>query len=102
MSDNDVMQVAMSGHLLVEPNLSANQSDNAIPNRRLAEDSAAEDVLQATSTLSLDKSLTDTRRRVSDSTSSLEKFFDRQFNAFPMAGIPVDWSLRSDNPTEVR
>lgn len=100
MSDNDVMQVAMSGHLLVEPDMSS-QSENAIPpNRRLAVE-AEEASASATSTGFRQEDFQTSRRQSGDSTSSLEKFFDQQFNTFPMAGIPVDWSLRSDDPTEV-
>ena len=90
MTDNDVMQVAMSGHLLMEPKMDHNE------NRRVT-DNDSSDTNQ--SPVLYDDGSRELPGR-GDPTSSLEHYFDQQFHNFPMARLSqVDWSLRSDGPT---
>lgn len=72
---------------------------NDVPNRRLTVNEPTEAL--AHSDEDYDDGLT--MRGRGDSTSSLEHYFDQQFHNFPMVKMPaIDWSLRSDEPTEVR
>lgn len=126
MTDNDVMQVAMSGHLLVESNLTDEFHNSAIPIRRFTSEildndpSSSDDDGGGTiipsadffetvdgdedgqaSAASSDVPAVPGLR--SDSTSSLEKYFDQQFTNFQIARLPaVDWSLRSDNHDQTK
>lgn len=125
MTDNDVMQVAMSGHLLVESKLTDDL--NNIPNRRFttavqetsvidpSEDYPSSDSSNNSpfydypiaeekedQTLIVDvpaptPDVVPEPGRSNDPTSSLEQYFDQQFHNFQMTRLPpVDWSLRSD------
>jgi hypothetical protein len=125
MTDNDVMQVAMSGHLLVESKLTDQLNSNGIPNRRFttavddpspsdgghpsddyvtAVDDDEKDAQMSSPFASrvADDVAAPGLRQSSDSTSSLEKYFDQQFTNFQMTRLPaVDWSLRSDGHDQI-
>ena len=128
MTDNDVMQVAMSGHLLVESKLTDPMNlSNGTPNRRFTATTAdvenpshpSDDYVtsvddeydddekdgQMSSSLASAVPVPELRQSPasgSDSTSSLEKYFDQQFTNFQMKRLPaVDWSLRSDGHEQI-
>lgn len=134
MTDNDVMQVAMSGHLLVESNLTDEFHNSAIPIRRftseiLDNDPSSSSIIDdddgggagvmipsadfsetvdgdedgQASAASSQVPAVPGLRLSSDSTSSLEKYFDQQFTNFQIARLPaVDWSLRSDGHDQTK
>lgn len=93
MTDNDVMQVAMSGHLLMEPKMSDSHNDI----RRVTNVNEPSDAFNQSHEDGLVASRNAPPGR-GDSTSSLEHYFDQQFTNFPMSRLSdVDWSLRSDD-----
>ena len=124
MTDNDVMQVAMSGHLLVESKLTDPMNlSNGTPNRRFTAtadvenpshpsdgyvtsvDDEYDDDGQMSSSLASAVPVPELRQSPASgsySASSLEKYFDQQFTKFQMKRLPaVDWSLRSDGHEQI-
>lgn len=101
LSSGDVMQVAMSGHLLMPGN------DEPDPNNELRRrvTTTNDDTVQQDGDHDEDF---DDGQDGQDGTlvagSSLEQYFDRQFHTFADSVLPaVDWSLRSfhDDDDEV-
>lgn len=85
-SQGDVMQVSMSGHLLLDPRLTQNDDDLLLET----------DNNQLRRTFVMEEEDEGNPLEAPGPGSSLEQYFDRQFHTFPMSRLPaVDWSMKS-------
>lgn len=98
ITDNDVMQVAMSGHLLLEPRLDEALSRSATlddATDRLSEPEEPEEPKEQEVTVQY---VPDEYQ--SKSVSNLEQYFDQRFQDFALPAMrSVDWSLSDADPS---